>query len=69
MGSGLGLSKAVTDNLGRYTQTLLEIVRNQGELAERNRLLGESPATALHTWATSVAPPTLDPQQAPIITE
>ena len=48
---------------------LLEIVRNPGELAERNRLLGESPATALHTWAASVAPHTLDPQQSPIITE
>ena len=49
MGGGLGLSKALNENLGRYTQTLLEIVRNQGELAQRNRLLGESLATALHT--------------------
>ena len=69
VGGGLGLSKAVADNLGRYTQALLEIARQPGQRSERDRLLREATAAALHRWATAVAPNTLGPEQAPVITE
>ena len=69
MGGGLGLSKAVADNLGRYTQSLLEIARQAGQRSERERLLREDTAAALHGWAASVAPHTLGSGQAPVITE
>ena len=69
VGGGLGLSKAVADNLGRYTQSLLEIARQAGPRSERERLLGEDAAAALHRWAASVAPHTLGSGQAPVITE
>ena len=69
MGGGLGLSKAIADNLGRYTQSLLEIVRQPGQRSERDRLLREDTATALHRWAGAVAPHTLGPEQTPVITE
>ena len=68
-GGGLGLSKAVADNLGRYTQALLEIARSSGQRPERERLLREDTATALHQWAVNVAPHTLGPEQTPAITE
>ena len=69
VGGGLGLSKAVADNLGRYTRALLEIARQAGPRPEGERLLGEDTATALHRWAASVAPHTLGDGQAPVITE
>ena len=69
VGGGLGLSKAVADNLGRYTQALLEIARQPGPRSERERLLREDTAAALHQWAAAVAPHTLGPEQSPIITE
>ena len=69
VGGGLGLSKAIADNLGRYTQALLEIARSSGQRAERERLLKEDTAAALHRWAVSVAPHTLGPEQTPVITE
>ena len=69
VGGGLGLSKAVADNLGRYTQALLEIARQPGQRSERDRLLREDTAAMLHRWAATVAPHTLDPTQTPIITE
>ena len=69
VGGGLGLSKAVADNLGRYTQSLLEIGSQPGQRSERERLVREDTAAALHRWATAVAPPTPRPQQNPIITE
>ena len=69
VGGGLGLSKAVADNLGRYTQALLEIARQPGQRSERYRLLREDTAAALHRWSAAVAPHTLDPEQTPVITE
>ena len=69
VGGGLGLSKAVADNLGRYTQALLEIARQPGPRSERERLLREDTAAALHRWAAAVAPHTLGPEQIPVITE
>ena len=69
VGGGLGLSKAVADNLGRYTQALLEIARSSGQRSERERLLREDTAALLHRWAVSVAPDTLGPEQTPAITE
>ena len=69
VGGGLGLSKAVADNLGRYTQALLEIARQPGQRSERDRLLREDTAAALHRWAVAVAPNTLSPEQTPVITE
>ena len=68
-GGGLGLSKAVADNLGRYTQALLEIARSSGQRSERERLLREDIAALLHRWAAAVAPNTLGPEQTPAITE
>ena len=68
-GRGLGLSKAVADNLGRYTQALLEIARSSGQRSERERLLREDTAALLHRWAAAVAPHTLSPEQTPAITE
>ena len=69
VGGGLGLSKAVADNLGRYTQALLEIARSSGQRSERERLLREDTASLLHRWAATVAPDTLAPDQTPAITE
>ena len=69
VGGGLGLSKAVADNLRRYTQALLEIARQPGQRSERERLLREDTAAALHRWAAAVAPHTLGPEQTPVITE
>ena len=69
VGGGLGLSKAVADNLGRYTQSLLEIARQPGQRSEQERLLREDTAAALHRWATSMAPHTLGPEHTPVITE
>ena len=69
VGGGLGLSKAVADNLGRYTQALLEIARQPGPRSEPERLLREDTATALHRWATNVVPHTMNPAQTPVITE
>ena len=69
VGGGLGLSKAVADNLGRYTQALLEIARQPGQRSERERLLQEDTAAMLHRWAAAVAPNTLSPEQTPAITE
>ena len=69
VGGGLGLSKAVADNLGRYTQALLEIARQPGQRSERERLLREDTAALLHRWAAAVAPNTLGPEQTPVITE
>ena len=69
VGGGLGLSKAVADNLGRYTQALLEIARLPGQRSEQERLLREDTAAALHRWATSMAPHTLGPEHTPAITE
>ena len=69
VGGGLGLSKAVADNLGRYTQALLEISRASGQRSERERLLREDTAALLHRWAAAVAPHTLHPEQTPAITE
>ena len=69
VGGGLGLSKAVADNLGRYTQSLLEIARQPGQRSEREHLLSENTATALHRWAAAVAPNTLSPEQTPVVTE
>ncbi len=69
VGGGLGLSKAIADNLGQYTQALLEIARQPGQRSERDRLLREETATALHRWAVAVAPNTLSPEQTPVITE
>ena len=69
VGGGLGLTKAVADNLGRYAQALLEIARQPGPRSERERLLREDTAAALHQWAAAVAPHTLGPEQSPIITE
>ena len=63
------MSKAVADNLGRYTQALLEIARQPGQRSERDRLLREDTAAALHRWSAAVAPHTLDPEQTPVITE
>ena len=51
VGGGLGLSKAVAENLGRYTQALLEIARQPGQRSEQDRLLREDTAEALHRWA------------------
>ena len=68
VGGGLGLSKAVADNLGRYTQALLEIARQPGQRSEQERLLREDTAAALHRWATSMAPHTLGPENTPVIT-
>ena len=59
VGGGLGLSKAVADNLGRYTQSLLEIARQPGQRSEQERLLREDTAAALHRWAARMAPHTL----------
>ena len=69
VGGGLGSSKTVADNLGHYTQALLEIASQPGQRSERERLLGEDTAAALHRWAAAVAPQTLGPEQSPIITE
>ena len=69
VGGGLGLSKAVADNLGRYTQALLEIARQPGQRSEQERLLREDTAAALHRWATNMAPHTLGPENTPVITE
>ena len=69
VGGGLGLTKAVADNLGRYTQALLEISRSSRQRSERERLLREDTAAALHRWAVNVAPDTLGPEQTPAITE
>ncbi len=69
VGGGLGLSKAVADNLGRYTHALLEIAREPGQRSERERLLREDTAALLHRWAVTVAPHTLAPEQTPAITE
>ena len=69
VGGGLGLSKAVADNLGRYTQALLEIARQPGQRSERERLLREDTASLLHRWAAAVVPNTLKPEQTPVITE
>ena len=69
VGGGLGLSKAVADNLGRYSQALLEIARSSGQHSERERLLREDTAALLHRWAAAVAPDTLSPEQTPVITE
>ena len=69
VGGGLGLSKAIADNLGRYTQALLEIVRQPGQRSDRERLLREDTAIHLHRWAATVAPQTLSPAQTPVITE
>ena len=69
VGGGLGLTKAVADNLGRYAQALLEIASQPGPRSERERLLSGDTAAALHRWAASVAPNTLDPAQTPVITE
>ena len=69
VGGGLGLSKAVADNLGRHTQALLEIARSSGQRSERERLLREDTATLLHRWVANVAPHTLGPEQTPVITE
>ena len=69
VGGGLGLSKAIADNLGRYTQALLEIARSSGQRSERERLLKEDTAAALHRWAAAVAPHTLGAEQTPAITE
>ena len=68
VGGGLGLSKAVADNLGRYTQALLEIARQPGQRSEQERLLREDTAAALHRWAASMAPHTLGPGRTPAIT-
>ena len=48
VGGGLGLTKAMADNLGRYAQALLEIARQPGPRSERERLLREDTAAALH---------------------
>ena len=69
VGGGLRLSKAVADNLGRYTQALLEVARSSGQRSERERLLREDTAALLHRWAANVAPHTLAPEQTPAITE
>lgn len=69
VGGGLGLSKFVADNLGRYTQALLEIARQPGQRSERERLLSEETASLLHRWAAAVAPHTLSREQNPLITE
>ena len=69
VGGGLGLTKAIADDLGRYAQALLEIARQPGPRSERERLLSGDTAAALHRWAASVAPNTLDPAQTPVITE
>ena len=69
VGGGLGLSKAVADNLGSYTQALLEIARQPGQRSERERLLREDTAALLHRWAAAAAPHTLSPEQTPVITE
>ena len=69
VGGGIGLSKAVADNLGRYTQALLEIARSSGQRSERERLLREDTAAALHRWAAAVAPHTFGSEQTPVITE
>ena len=69
VGGGLGLSKAIADQLGRYTQALLEIAHSSGQRSERERLLREDTATLLHRWATNVAPNTLGREQTPAITE
>ena len=69
VGGGLGLSRAVAENLGRYTQPLLEIARQPGQRSEQERLLREDTAAALHRWATSMAPHTLAPENTPVITE
>ena len=69
VGGGLGLSKAIADNLGQYTQALLEIARQPGQRSERDRLLREDTAALLHRWAVNVAPHTLSPEQTPVITE
>ena len=69
VGGGLGLSKAIADNLGRYTQALLEVARSSGQRSERERLLREDTAAALHRWAAAVVPHTLAPEQTPAITE
>ena len=69
VGGGLGLSKAVADNLGRYTQALLEIARQPDQRPERDRLIREDTAVLLHRWAAAVAPHTLGPEQTPVITE
>ena len=69
VGGGLGLSKAVANNLGRYTQALLEITRSSGQRSERECLLKEDTAALLHRWAASVAPHTLGPEQTPVIAE
>ena len=69
VGGGLGLSKAVADNLGSYTQALLEVSRSSGQRSERERLLWEDTANLLHRWAVNVAPHTLGPEQTPAVTE
>ena len=69
VGGGLGLSKAIADNLGRYTQALLKIARSSGQRLERERLLKEDTAAALHRWAAAVTSHTLSPEQTPAITE
>ena len=69
VGGGLGLSKALADNLGRYTQALLEIAKQPDQRSERERLLREDTAIQLHRWAAAVAPNTLSPEQTPVITE
>ncbi len=69
VGGGLGLSKAMANNLGRYTQALLEVSRSSGQRLERDRLLREDTAALLRRWAVAVAPHTLGPEQTPVITE
>ena len=43
VGGGLGLSKAVADNLGRYTQALLEIARQRDRDRSGNGCSGRTP--------------------------
>ena len=66
---GLRPSKAAADNLGRYTQALLEIARSSGQRSERERPPREDTAALLHWWAAAVARHTLNPEQTPVTTE
>ena len=71
VGRSSEVSRAIViwDNLGRYTQSLLEIARQPGQRSEQERLLREDTAAALHWWAASMAPHTLGPENTPVITE
>ena len=64
VGGGMGLSKAVADNLGGYAQAMLEVARSSAQRSERERLLRDNTATLLHRWAASVVPHTLAPEQS-----